>query len=98
MAKLAPKYVGPYDMLEKKGPNTYLLMDQDGDIEDLVHAENLKPYFAEKEPEDDNPTPENEEDDNARPPGDLQERRRATRHLQESDRQRALRPTRPRLA
>ena len=32
MAKLAPKYVGNYKILEKKGPNTYKLMDQEGDI------------------------------------------------------------------
>ena len=74
MAKLAPKYVGPYEILEKKGPNTYKLVDQEGDIEDLVHAEHLKPFFAEKEPEDDEETPDRdrsrEENDNARPPGE----------------------------
>ena len=47
-------------------------MDQEGDIEDLLHAEHLKPFFAEKEPEDDEETPEyneiGKEDDNARPP------------------------------
>ena len=74
MDKLAPKYVGPYDILEKKGPNTYKLVDQEGDIEDLVHAEHLKPFFAEKEPEDDEGKPDHdgirEEDDNAPPPGE----------------------------
>ena len=52
MAKLAPKYIGPYEIMEKKGPNTYSLMDQDGDIEDLIHAEHLKPYFDGKESEE----------------------------------------------
>ena len=52
MAKLAPKYVGPYEIVEKKGPNNYSLMDQEGDIEDLIHAEHLKPYFDGKEPEE----------------------------------------------
>ena len=35
--------VGPYEILEKKGTNTYKLVDQEGDIEDLIHAEHLKP-------------------------------------------------------
>ena len=73
MAKLALKYVSPYEILEKKGPNTYSLVDQDGDIEDLVHAEYLKPYFAKNDAEDDNSTPSNEEDDVARPPRDDEE-------------------------
>ena len=77
MAKLAPKYVGPYEILEKKGPNTYILVDQDGDVEDLVHAEHLKPYFAEKEPEKSEETPGHdnvtEEEDNAQPPGEEEE-------------------------
>ena len=50
MAKLAPRYVGPYEIVEKKGPNTYSLMDQEGDMEDLIHAERLKPYFDGKDP------------------------------------------------
>ena len=49
-------------------------MDQEGDIQDLVHAEHLNPYFAEKEPEDNEITPDydeiGEEDDNARQPGE----------------------------
>ena len=52
MAKLASKYVGPYEIVEKEGPNTYSLRDQEGDIEDLIHAEHLKPYFDEKQPEE----------------------------------------------
>ena len=67
MAKLIPKYVGPYEILEKERTNTYSLVDQDGDVEDLVHAGHLKPYFAEKEPENDNETSDDEKDD-ARPP------------------------------
>ena len=43
-------------------------------VEDLIHAEHLKPFFAEKEPEDDEETLDRdrsrEEDDNARPPGE----------------------------
>ena len=45
---MAPKYVGPYEILEKKGPNTYKLVDLEGDIVDLVHAKHLKPFFAER--------------------------------------------------
>ena len=52
MAKLAPKYIGLYEIMEKKGPNTYSLMDQDGDVEDLIQAEHLKYYFDGKEPEE----------------------------------------------
>ena len=69
---MAPKYVGPYEILEKKGPNTYKLVDQEGDIEDLVHVEYLKSFFAEKGPEDDEEIPDRnqvgDEDDSARPP------------------------------
>ena len=43
-------------------------MDQDGNFEDLVHPEHLKPYFDKKEPEDYNETTDVEEDNvNARP-------------------------------
>ena len=47
--------------MPKKGPNTYSLMDQDGDFEDLIHAEHLKPYFDGKEPEEENKETEPEE-------------------------------------
>ena len=43
-AKLAPKYVGPYVILEIKGPNTYKLGDDRGQIDELVHSEHLKPF------------------------------------------------------
>ena len=56
MAKLAPKYVGPYEIVEKKGLNTYSLMNQKGSVEDLIHAEHLKPYFDGKEPEEEDNT------------------------------------------
>ena len=52
MAKLAPKYVGPYEILENKGSNTYSLIVREGNTEELVHAEYLKPYFEGKEPEE----------------------------------------------
>ena len=52
MAKLASKYIGPYEIMEKKGLNTYSLMDQDGDVEDLIDAEHLKRYVDGKESEE----------------------------------------------
>ena len=32
MTRLEPRNVGPYEILEKKGPSTYKLVDQEGDI------------------------------------------------------------------
>ena len=61
MAKLALKYIGHYEIIEKKGPNTYSLIDQDGDVEDLIHAEHLKPYFDGKEPEEEHDETEQRE-------------------------------------
>lgn len=43
-AKLAPKYRGPYLITEKRGTNTYRLLDADGAVEDIVNAKDLKKF------------------------------------------------------
>ena len=45
-AKLAPKFSGPYWILEARGSNSYRLVGADGVEEALVHAEHLKPHVG----------------------------------------------------
>ena len=78
-AKLAPKYVGPYVIMERTGTNTYKLADCDGRIEELVHSEHLKSYVqssAEEYQTSPGNTPEDthqEEEEDPLPPGENEE-------------------------
>lgn len=44
-AKLAPKYLGPFNIRKKIGYCTYQLMDENGSSCGTWHAQELKPYF-----------------------------------------------------
>ena len=44
--KLAPKYEGPYKMLERKSPTMYALEMRGGRENPKVHIEELKKYVA----------------------------------------------------
>ena len=45
-AKLAPKFAGPYTITAVVGPNTYRLEGESGQVEELVAADQLKPFYA----------------------------------------------------
>ena len=77
-AKLAPKYVGPYVIVEQMGSNTYKLSDGDGQMEEMVHAEHLKPY-VQSEADEEEPSMAEEEnivrdqEDDPQPPRESEE-------------------------
>ena len=79
MAKLAPKYVGPYVIIEQCGSNTYKLADDNGEVEELIHAEHLKPFVQSAgvpaemaEEEDDVAAGPSISQEVPRPPGELE--------------------------
>ena len=45
-AKLAPKFEGPYWITAVLGSNTYRLVSDGGQVEEVVAADQLKPYHA----------------------------------------------------
>ena len=49
-AKLAPKFEGPYWITDALGPNTYRLVGDTGEIEEVVAADQLKSYHSESPP------------------------------------------------
>ncbi|MBJ4673925.1 hypothetical protein JGE67_25550, partial [Salmonella enterica subsp. enterica serovar Typhimurium] len=48
-AKLAPKYTGPHLIIEEMGPSVYKIISGEGEIEEKVHAEHLKPYVEDED-------------------------------------------------
>ena len=67
-AKLAPKFEGPYWITDALGSNTYRLVGNGGQVEEVVAADQLKRYHAESlEPEE----PEGEVDGEVAPASEL---------------------------
>ena len=48
VAKLAPKFEGPYWITDALGPNTYRLIGEGGQVEEVVAADQLKPCHSEQ--------------------------------------------------
>ena len=51
-AKLAPKYLGPYTIVNILGQNTYEIQGEDGQTIRPVHAQQLKRYVSAGKPRD----------------------------------------------